>query len=55
MIGLYMGKRFHWYETLVSFIFILFIFDGDKVTQGISLIGYMIVEMIMCWLMPIIG
>lgn len=46
MIGLYMGKRFHWYETLVSFIFILFIFDGDKVTQGISLIGYMIVEMI---------
>ena len=28
-IGLYFGKRFEWYEALISFVFIFFMFDGQ--------------------------
>ena len=41
-IGLYFGKRFSWYEALISFIFIFLMFDGDSWQQGISLIVYVI-------------
>ncbi|MDO4903515.1 MAG: D-alanyl-lipoteichoic acid biosynthesis protein DltB [Limosilactobacillus sp.] len=43
-IGLYFGKRFSWYEALISFIFIFLMFDGQNVPQGISLICYVIFE-----------
>lgn len=43
-IGLYFGKRFSWYEALISFIFIFLMFDGDSWQQGISLIAYVIWE-----------
>ncbi|MCH3921630.1 D-alanyl-lipoteichoic acid biosynthesis protein DltB [Limosilactobacillus sp.] len=43
-IGLYFGKRFGWYEALISFIFIFLMFDGASWRQGISLIAYVIWE-----------
>lgn len=45
-IGIFLGKRIHWYETFISFIFILLMFDGNKIKQGISLILYIVIEMI---------
>lgn len=42
--GRLMGKKLHWYTTIFSFVFLLFIFDGPKVGQGIALIGYTIFE-----------
>ncbi|MFT8842560.1 MAG: D-alanyl-lipoteichoic acid biosynthesis protein DltB [Schleiferilactobacillus harbinensis] len=36
------GARSHWYETLVSFVFLFLMFDGRKWTQGVALIGYTI-------------
>lgn len=46
-IGLYFGKRFSWYEALISFIFIFLMFDGSSWQQGISLICYVIYETIL--------
>lgn len=43
-IGLYFGKRFSWYEALISFIFIFLMFDGSSWQQGISLIVYVIYQ-----------
>ena len=43
-IGLYFGKRFAWYEALVSFAFIFFMFDGSSWQQAISLIVYIIYQ-----------
>lgn len=44
-IGLYFGKRFVWYEILVSFAFIFLIFNsGRYIQQGIALLIYMIWE-----------
>ena len=45
-IGLYFGKRFSWYEALISFIFIFLMFDGSSWQQGISLIAYVIYQTI---------
>ncbi len=45
-IGLYFGKRFNWYEALISFIFIFLMFDGSSWQQGISLIAYVIYQTI---------
>lgn len=47
MIGLLYGHRFKIYEAIVSFVFLLLTFGGDKWTQGVSLIGYLIFEMIL--------
>lgn len=47
MIGLYFGKRLVWYEALVSFLFIFFMFTGADVQQGFSLIAYIIYETIL--------
>lgn len=46
-IGLYFGKRFSWYEALISFIFIFLMFDGTSYKQGLSLIGYLIYQTIL--------
>lgn len=43
-IGLYFGKRFSWYEALVSFVFIFFMFDGASWGQGLALIAYIIYQ-----------
>lgn len=43
-IGIYFGKRFSWYEALVSFVFIFFMFDGQDWRQAISLIVYIIYQ-----------
>ncbi|KRN27461.1 dltB protein [Lactobacillus selangorensis] len=50
IIGLLNGKRLYWYGTLVSFIFLVLIFDGNKIHQGIALIGYGIYEVLLSWL-----
>ncbi len=44
-IGLYFGKRFEWYEALISFVFIFFMFDGQDYRQALSLIVYIIYQM----------
>lgn len=49
VIGLLNGKRWHVYETLVSLLFLILIFDGDKVHQGIALIGYVLFEGALIW------
>lgn len=44
IIGFLAGKRLYWYQTLFSFVFLLLIFDGDKINQGIALIIYGVFE-----------
>ncbi len=44
MIGLYFGKRFSWYEFLISFGFIFVMFTGANIPQGVALIGYLVYE-----------
>ncbi|UQS82464.1 D-alanyl-lipoteichoic acid biosynthesis protein DltB [Bombilactobacillus folatiphilus] len=46
MVGLYHGKRWRWYETLVSLVFLILIFDQDKLSQGIALICYTIIQVV---------
>ncbi|QEA52476.1 D-alanyl-lipoteichoic acid biosynthesis protein DltB [Loigolactobacillus coryniformis] len=46
MIGLYFGKRFVAYQTIISGIFLLLIFGGSKWQQGLALIGYIIFQFI---------
>ena len=46
-IGLYFGKRFSWYEALVSFVFIFLMFDGASWQQGLSLIAYVVYQTIL--------
>ncbi|MCI2171589.1 D-alanyl-lipoteichoic acid biosynthesis protein DltB [Schleiferilactobacillus perolens] len=43
IIRLY-GHRSHWYETVVSFIFLFLMFDGKDWHQGVALIGYTILQ-----------
>ena len=43
-IGLYFGKRFSWYEALVSFVFIFLMFDGQSYQQAFSLVAYIIYQ-----------
>ncbi|MCD2256783.1 D-alanyl-lipoteichoic acid biosynthesis protein DltB [Agrilactobacillus fermenti] len=45
IIGMLFEKRFRWYETIFSLFFLILIFDGPKVAQGIALIGYTIFEL----------
>ena len=49
IIGFLNGKRWHFYETLVSLIFLILIFDGDKIEQGYALIGYVLFEGALIW------
>lgn len=49
IIGMLHEKRFRWYETLFSFFFLLLIFDGPKLNQGIALIGYTLYELCVTW------
>ena len=44
MIGILWGKRFHWYETLISIFFLILTFGGPNVGRGIALVGYLIFE-----------
>ena len=44
MIGLYRGQRWHFYESLVSLLFLFFIFDAEKTSQGLALIAYTIIQ-----------
>ncbi len=47
MLGLYFGKRFKWYEAIVSLLFLVLIFGGSKWQQGLTLIGYLIYECVL--------
>lgn len=49
IIGMLHGKRFRWYETLFSLFFLILIFDGPKIGQGIALIAYTIYEVLVTW------
>lgn len=42
VIGIFKQKRFALYETLVSFLFILFMFGGDNYHQLIAFTSYLI-------------
>lgn len=42
IIGLFKQRRFKIYETLITFIFIFFMFTGDKIAQGFAIIIYII-------------
>lgn len=44
MIGMLFGKKLHWYQTLISFAFLLLTFGGPKWEQGIALICYIVFE-----------
>lgn len=46
-IGLYYGKRFSWYEALISFIFLFLMFDGSSAKQMVSLVIYVIYQTIL--------
>ncbi|WP_461215415.1 D-alanyl-lipoteichoic acid biosynthesis protein DltB [Lacticaseibacillus sp. GG6-2] len=46
-IGLWYGRRFRTYETIVSLAFIVLMFTGAKWHQGVALIGYVIVELLL--------
>lgn len=47
MIGLLYGRRFKVYETIISFVFLVLTFGGDKWMQGVSIICYLICELIL--------
>lgn len=47
IICLLMGKRFRWYETIVSLIFLMLTFGGTKIHEGLMLICYIIFESIL--------
>ena len=46
-IGLYFGKRFSWYEALISFVFIFLMFDGQNWQQAVSLVGYVVYQTVL--------
>lgn len=46
-IGLYFGKRFSWYEAIISFIFLFLMFDGSDANQMVSLVVYVIYQTIL--------
>lgn len=48
-IGLYFGKRFAWYEVIVSFAFIFLMFNGEKYHEGYAIIGFMIWQWLLVW------
>ncbi|WP_349583913.1 D-alanyl-lipoteichoic acid biosynthesis protein DltB [Leuconostoc citreum] len=48
-IGLYFGKRFAWYEVIVSFAFIFLMFNGKKYHEGYAIIGFMIWQWLLVW------
>ncbi|VDG20565.1 D-alanyl-lipoteichoic acid biosynthesis protein DltB [Lactiplantibacillus mudanjiangensis] len=50
MIGLLYGRRSHWYESLISFVFLMLTFGGIKWRTGIALIIYLIYQITLVWL-----
>ncbi|KAA8455579.1 D-alanyl-lipoteichoic acid biosynthesis protein DltB [Weissella paramesenteroides] len=46
VIAILFGKRLKWYESLISLIFIVLMFAGDRWQQFIALCGYMIWQLI---------
>ncbi|HIW70844.1 MAG TPA: D-alanyl-lipoteichoic acid biosynthesis protein DltB [Candidatus Limosilactobacillus merdipullorum] len=46
-IGLYFGKRFSWYEAIISFIFLFLMFDGSDAKQMVSLVVYVLYQTIL--------
>ena len=49
IIGMLYQKRFRWYESLFSLVFLFLIFDGSKISQGIAIIGYTVYETLVTW------
>ena len=45
IIGLYNGKRYRIYETLATVVILITAFFGGNMSQGISLIAYIVFEM----------
>ncbi|BEJ52776.1 D-alanyl transfer protein DltB [Lentilactobacillus buchneri subsp. silagei] len=50
MIGLLYGHRFRGYQTIISLFFLILTFGGPNWKTGISLIGYLIYQLILVWL-----
>lgn len=48
-LGLFYGRRFRWYETLISFLFLLLTFGGVKWQQGLALIVYIVFELLLTY------
>lgn len=47
MIGLLYGHRFRGYQTLISLLFLVLTFGGPNWKTGISLIGYLIYQVLL--------
>ncbi|BDR61221.1 D-alanyl-lipoteichoic acid biosynthesis protein DltB [Lactobacillus xylocopicola] len=47
--GLYNGRRFKIYELVFSLVFLFLIFDGDKWQQGVSLILYLLFQLLLAY------
>ncbi|MFD1410530.1 D-alanyl-lipoteichoic acid biosynthesis protein DltB [Lapidilactobacillus gannanensis] len=47
IIGLYNGKRLKIYETIFSLVFLVLTFGGDHWEQGVTLIGYIIYQLVL--------
>ena len=44
------GKRWPWYQTLVTLLFLFMSFGGKSWHQGVALIGYVVFQTILVWL-----
>lgn len=44
------GKRWSWYQTLITLFFLFMSFGGQDWHQGIALIGYVIFQTVLVWL-----
>ncbi|WEV39848.1 D-alanyl-lipoteichoic acid biosynthesis protein DltB [Lactobacillus sp. ESL0681] len=49
IVGLYHGHRFKTYEAVFSLVFLFLIFDADKWQQGVSLIVYLVLELLLTY------
>ncbi|MCX8737379.1 D-alanyl-lipoteichoic acid biosynthesis protein DltB, partial [Lactobacillus sp. B4026] len=49
ILGLYYGHRFKLYEIAFSLVFLFLIFDGDKWQQGVSLLIYLLLELLLTY------
>ncbi len=47
VVGLLHGRRFRWYQTLISAFFLLLTFGGPNWKTGIALIGYLVYQLIL--------
>lgn len=49
ILGLYHGHRFKIYECIFSVVFLFLVFDADKWQQGVSLIIYLLIELVITY------